>query len=464
MLSIASSQVRGARARGAARLGAARLATAAKHYDIPEAKLPKPRDFGQLNPPPRLMLGPGPSNAWPRVYTAMATPMVGHMDAHFIQLMEEAKELLRYTWQTKNLFTVPVSGTGSAAWEAAHANLTEYGDVTLCAVNGYFGERAVDMSSRYTNNVARIDRPWGEVFTLAEIKEAFAKYKPQLFWVAHAETSTGARQPLEGIAELCKEYDCLLVADSVTSIGGVPLFIDDWGIDAAYAGGQKALGIPPGMAPLTFGERALDKMSRRKEPVKNWYLDMNMIRKYMVSDGSGAPRSYHHTAPISMLYAFREGLKVLSEEGLENSWRRCAKAAAAARGSRARARARHPLRCAAAPRSRPATRAVPASAARHRTTAEFFWEGLAELGMQPHVAHEHRLPTLTTVKIPEGVDGKAVVKHCLDNYNIEIAGGLGALNGVVWRIGFMGFNSKKENVALLLAAFKSALKEQGKLK
>jgi alanine-glyoxylate transaminase/serine-glyoxylate transaminase/serine-pyruvate transaminase len=309
--------------RAPAARGAARFSAKAKEFTIPTAPIPPPRDFGQLNPPPRLMLGPGPSNAWPRVYTAMATPMVGHMDAHFIEKMEEAKELLRYVWQTKNLFTVPVSGTGSAAWEAAHANLTEYGDVTLCAVNGYFGERAVDMSSRYTNNVARIDRPWGEVFTLAELKDAFAKYKPQLFWIAHAETSTGACQPMEGIAELCKQYDCLLLADTVTSIGGVPLFIDDWGIDAAYAGGQKALGIPPGMAPLTFGERALDKMSRRKEPVKNWYLDMNMIRKYMVAS-DGAPRSYHHTAPISMLYAFREGLKILSEEKLENSWRRYA--------------------------------------------------------------------------------------------------------------------------------------------
>ncbi|KAJ1619458.1 pyridoxal phosphate-dependent transferase [Pavlovales sp. CCMP2436] len=388
--------------------------------NIPKAKLAPPPDFGQLNPPPRLMLGPGPSNAWPRVYTAMATPMVGHMDAHFIKLMEEAKDMLRYTWQTSNMFTIPVSGTGSAAWEAAHANLTEYGDVTLCAVNGYFGERAVDMSSRYTNNVVRIDRPWGEVFSLAEIREAFAKYKPQIFWIAHAETSTGACQPLEGIAALCKEYDCLLMADTVTSIGGVPLFIDDWGVDAAYAGGQKALGIPPGMAPLTFGERALEKMRRRKEPVKNWYLDMNMIIKYMVADGSGAPRSYHHTAPVSMLYAFREGLKILNEEGLENSWKR------------------------------------------HRETGEFFWEGLKELGLEPHVAHENRLPTLTTVKIPEGVDGKAVVKHCLDHYNIEIAGGLGALAGVVWRIGFMGYNSKKENVLLLCAAFKSALKAQGK--
>jgi len=412
----------GSSARAAA-LGSLRAFSTASPVDpayIPKAELPPPPDFGQLSPPPRLMLGPGPSNAHPRVYTAMATPMVGHMDAHFIQLMEEAKELLRYTWQTKNPFTVPVSGTGSAAWEAAHANLTEYGDVTLCAVNGYFGERAVDMSSRYTNNVARIDRPWGEVFTIDEIKAAFEKYKPQLFWIAHAETSTGARQPLEGIADLCKQYDCLLLTDTVTSIGGVPLFIDKWGIDAAYAGGQKALGIPPGMAPLTMGERALDKMSRRKEPVKNWYLDMNMIRKYMLAEGN-APRSYHHTAPISMLYAFREGLKVLSEETLEQSWQR------------------------------------------HRENGELFWEGLKEIGLEPHVDYKYRLPTLTTVKIPDGVDGKQVVNHCLQNYNIEIAGGLGQLAGKVWRIGFMGYNSKKENVLTLLGAFKTALKEQGKL-
>lgn len=411
--------------------------------DVPTAPV-----FKRLDPPPRLMLGPGPSNASPRVHAAMSLPQVGHMDAHFIGLMEETKDLLRYVWQTKNPFTVPMSGTGSLAWEAAHANLTEFGDVTLCCVNGYFGERAVDMSSRYTNNVARIDRPWGEVFTLDEIREGLTKYKPQLLWIAHAETSTGARQPMEGVAELCREHDCLLLMDTVTSIGGVPLFLDRWGVDAAYAGGQKALGIPPGMAPLTMGERSIEKMARRKEPVKNWYADLAMIRKYLEASGANAPRVYHHTAPISMLYAFREGLQILSEEGLEASWARCARRLADTEDTSHKG--------GTPPHSLPPS-------ARHQSNGELFWEGLAEIGLQPHVALEHRLPTLTTVKIPEGVDGKAVVKHCLDNYNIEIAGGLGELAGKVWRIGFMGYNSKKENVMLLLAAFKSALKEQGKL-
>mmetsp|Transcript_22431 Transcript_22431/g.80023 ORF Transcript_22431/g.80023 Transcript_22431/m.80023 type:complete len:418 (+) Transcript_22431:77-1330(+) len=377
---------------------------------------------GQLNPPKRLLLGPGPGNAHPRVHQAMALPQVGHMDAAFLKIMEDLKSLLRYVWQTDNAFTIPCSGTGSAAWEAAVANLTREGDTHLVFVNGYFGERHCDMAARYGAKIARVDKPWGEVFTLAEIEAACAAHKPDIVWFAHAETSTGACQPMVGISDIVRKHDALLMLDTVTSIGGVPLLLDEWGVDAAYAGGQKCLSCPPGIAPLTLGPRALAKMEAREnagDKTKNWYLDMNMIRRYLVVNDFGSPRVYHHTAPISMVYAFREALTVVAEEGLEASW------------------------------------------ARHRDTAEYFWSELDKIGLEPHVAHEHRLPSLTTVKIPPGVDGAKVVVYLRENFDIEIAGGLGALAGKVWRIGMMGYNSKRENAALCCAALREALAAQG---
>lgn len=296
------------------------------------------------------------------------------------------------------------------------------GDTHLVFVNGYFGERHCDMASRYGAKIARVDKPWGQVFTLSEIQAAIDEHKPQVVWMAHAETSTGACQPMDGVADAVRKYDGLLMLDTVTSIGGAPVLLDEWGVDAAYAGGQKCLSCPPGIAPLTLGPRALAKMEAREaagDVTKNWYLDMNMIRRYLVVNDFGSPRVYHHTAPITMAYAFREALTILAEEGLENSWQR------------------------------------------HREVAEFFWLRLAEIGLEPHVAHEHRLPSLTTVKIPEGVDGAAVVTHLRENFDMEIAGGLGQLAGKVWRIGLMGYNSKKENALLCVAALKDALTAQG---
>jgi len=377
---------------------------------------------GQLNPPKRLLMGPGPGNAHPRVHQAMALPQVGHMDAAFLEIVEELKGLLRYVWQTKNAFTVPCSGTGSAAWEAAVANLTREGDTHLVCVNGYFGERHCDMASRYGAKIQRIDKPWGEVFSLEEIEKACAEHKPDIVWMAHAETSTGAHQPMVGISDIVHKHGGLLMLDTVTSIGGVPLLLDEWGVDAAYAGGQKCLSCPPGIAPLTFGDRALEKMSQREakgDVTKNWYLDMNMIRRYLVVNDFGSPRVYHHTAPITMAYAMREALTIVAEEGLENSWDR------------------------------------------HRNVAEFFWQELAGIGLECHVDHQHRLPSLTTVKIPAGIDGAKVVTHLREKYDMEIAGGLGALAGKVWRIGTMGYNSKYENAALCTAALKDALTLQG---
>lgn len=369
-------------------------------------------EAAQLSMPPRLLLGPGPSNPDPRVLQALAANEVGHLDPAFIHLMNEVQELLRYVWQTDNRFTIPVSGTGSAAMEATLANCVEPGDVVLIGVNGYFGERLCDMASRYGADVRRVEKPWGEVFTLEEIRSALESHRPVILGIVHAETSTGALQPMEGLGRLCRDFNCLLLLDTVTSLGGVPVLLDEWQVDMAYSGSQKCLSCPPGIAPLTLGERAMEKLDKRKTPVANWYLDMTLVGKYW-----GSERTYHHTAPVNMNYALREALRLVAEEGLEHRWQR------------------------------------------HYENAELLWHGLAEIGIGCHVAREHRLPSLTTPMVPEGIDGKAVSSHLLHNYNIEIAGGLGQLAGKVWRIGLMGFNSRRENVTLLLTALEKTLGE-----
>ncbi len=364
----------------------------------------------QLNMPPRVLLGPGPANVNPRVLAAMSHPPVGHLDPNFLALMDEIQDLLRYTWQTENELTIAVSGTGSAAMEATLANVVEPEDVVLVGVKGYFGDRLVKMATRYGGDVRKITKTWGEAFTLEEIKQALETHRPKVLALVHAETSTGVRQPLEGVGELCQKYDCLLLADTVTSMGGVPLFIDQWGIDLAYSCSQKGIGCPPGASPFTMSPRAVAKLNSRSKPVTNWYLDMSLLTKYW-----GQDRVYHHTAPINMNYGLREALRLIAEEGLEQRWQR------------------------------------------HQKNAELLWEGLADLKLECHVSQEIRLPTLTTVRIPEGVNGKAVSSQLLKEYNIEIAGGLGELGGKVWRIGLMGYNSRPENVLLLLTALEKVL-------
>ncbi|MEC4806825.1 MAG: alanine--glyoxylate aminotransferase family protein [Jaaginema sp. PMC 1079.18] len=368
------------------------------------------RSTAQLEVPPRLLLGPGPCNAHPRVLQALTMRQVGHLDPSFLELMDEIQTLLRYAWQTHNEVTFPVSGTGSAAMEATLANIVEPGDVVLVGVKGYFGHRLVDMAGRYGADVRKIVKPWGQVFHLEELRQALETHRPAVLALVHAETSTGAKQPLEGVGELCREYNCLLLVDTVTSLGGVPLYLDAWGVDLAYSCSQKGLGCPPGASPFTMSPRAVEKLQARKTPVANWYLDMNLLCKYW-----GRDRTYHHTAPINMNYAFREALRLVCEEGLEARWQR------------------------------------------HQATAELLWEGLQDLGLECHVKREFRLPTLTTVRIPDGVDGKGVAQTLLHDYNIEIGNGLGELGGKVWRIGLMGFNSRPESVLLLLAALKKVL-------
>ncbi|WP_233133810.1 alanine--glyoxylate aminotransferase family protein [Synechococcus sp. BO 8801] len=360
--------------------------------------------------PERLLLGPGPSNAHPTVLQALARMPIGHLDPLYIDLMGEVQELLRYAWQTDNRLTIPMSGTGSAAMEATLANTIEPGDKVLVAVMGYFGQRLVDMAGRYRAEVVTIERPWGESFDLAELEAALTAHKPTILAMVHAETSTGVCQPMEGIGDLCRQHDCLLLLDTVTSLGAVPLHIDAWKVDLAYSCSQKGLSCPPGLGPFTMGPRAEAKLAARSGKVPNWYLDVSLLNKYWGSD-----RVYHHTAPVNMNFGMREALRLLAEEGLEAAW------------------------------------------ARHRSNAERLWAGLERLGLELHVSEPLRLATLTTVRIPEGVDGKAFSRHLLDRFGIEVGGGLGDLAGKVWRIGLMGYNSTPENVDRLLAIFESEL-------
>ena len=366
--------------------------------------------YPDLQTSPRVLLGPGPSQVHPRVLRALAQPTIGHLDPEFLRIMSETQDLLRYTFQTANPLTIPISGTGSAGMEAALCNFIEPGDKVLVGVNGYFGERLFEMAGRYGAKVDRLERPWGDVFTPGEIEDAVRGRGYKLVAVVHAETSTGALQPdVEAIAAAVHRHGALLVLDTVTSLGGVPVRIDAWDVDIAYSGSQKCLSCPPGLAPLTVGPRAREVLRARKTKVGSWYLDLTLVEQYW-----GSERTYHHTAPINMNYGLREALRLVAEEGLEARW------------------------------------------ARHRAHAETLWAGLEEIGFPPFVPAGHRNPTLTTCAI-RGIDDAAFRRRLLDDYNIEIAGGFGPLKGKVFRIGLMGFSSRRENVALLLAALRATM-------
>lgn len=368
------------------------------------------KQFLDLEMPPRVLLGPGPSMVDPRVLRAMATPLVGHLDPMFVQLMDQTKTLLRYLFQTENDLTIPVSGTGSAAMEAAVVNMVEPGDPVLVCVNGYFGLRLADMARRYGGEVETITRPWGEVFTADDLKPALAKRPARVVAIVHGETSSGTMQPIQEIAGVVHQQGGVLIVDTVASLGGAPFFVDAWDVDLCYSGGQKCLSVPPGISPITLGPRAVEKLDGRSTPVANWYLDLSMVRRYW-----GSERTYHHTAPITLNYALYEGLRLVAEETLEARW------------------------------------------ARHRQNAGLLWEGLEALDLTMHVPPEFRLPSLTTVRIPDGVDELSVRQQLMADYNIEISGGLGELKGRVWRIGLMGYSCRRENVLLVLAALDKAL-------
>lgn len=368
-------------------------------------------NYPELTRTERILLGPGPSMVHPRVLQAMASPLVGHLDPYFLEIMDQTQEMLRYVFETKNRLTIPISGTGSAAMEAAIANFVEPGTTVLICINGYFGSRLLDMARRYGGDVAAIYRPWGDIFAPSEIKDALFARPAKVVAIVNAETSTGALQPLDEIVKIVHAQGGILIADTVTSLGGIPVRADEVGIDVCYSGTQKCLSVPPGMGPITVGPRAEEILKGRSSPVSNWYLDLTMVQHYW-----GAERTYHHTAPISANFALYEGLRMVSEEGLEQRWRR------------------------------------------HRENAQLLWAGLEDLGLELHVPEGHRLPSLTTVRVPEGVDEAKVRARLLKEYNIEIAGGLGDLKGKIWRIGLMGYSSRPENVLLLLSALRRIMK------
>ena len=360
-------------------------------------------------------MGPGPSPVHPRVLRAMATPLVGHLDPAFIEVMDETQSLLRYAFGTANEWTIPVSGTGSAAMEAAIANLTEPGDVFLAPTNGYFGDRMAEMARRAGGEVVRVDAPWGEPLDPDAVEAALAEHDPDVVGFVHAETSTGVLQPeVSAITEAAHDRGALVIADTVTSLGGVELRVDDWGIDVAYAGGQKCLSCPPGASPLTLSADAMTKVRSRETPVRSWYLDLRLLADYW-----GDERAYHHTAPVTNVYALREALRIVAEEGLEARW------------------------------------------ARHRAVAGALKAGVEAMGLGLNPADDYWLASLNAVRLPDGVDDIAVIDHVLERYDLEVAAGLGALGGEILRVGCMGYGARPENVALVVTALADAFETLG---
>lgn len=369
---------------------------------------------GPLNPPSRLLLGPGPSDAHPRVLRAMATPLLGHLDPQFLEIMNGVQEMLRAVYETRNPVTFPISATGMAGMETCFVNLIEPGDRVVICVAGFFGQRMVEMANRAGAHVTVLERPWGEVFDFQHLRETLQKVRPKLLAIVQAETSTGAWQPLEGLGALCHEFDTLLVIDAVTALGCIPVALDAWQIDAVYSCSQKGLSCPSGLSPVSFSPRAVEVYSKRKTKVQSWYLDLNLVERYWNSE-----RFYHHTGPITMVYALYEGLRLVLEEGLEARW------------------------------------------ARHRRNHEALKAGLKALGLTYLANEKHQLPQLNVVRIPAGVDDLAVRKRLLSEFGIEIGGGLGEFKGKAWRIGLMGHNSRPDVVLLFLAALEQCLTSQG---
>ena len=370
--------------------------------------------FSDLNTPKRILMGPGPSNVHPRVLKAMATPLVGHLDPEFLKIMNEMQELLRKLFKTENRLTIPVSGTGSAGMETCLSNLIEEDDEVVVCVNGVFGQRMAEIVGRNRAKLTRVDAEWGETINIEKIADALKGKKVKLVAIVHAETSTGVRQPLEEISRRVHENGALFLVDTVTSLGGCPVEVDKWKIDACYSGTQKCLSAPPGLSPITFSENAIKVLEERKTKVPGWYLDMSMVKKYW-----GKERAYHHTAPISMIYALREALRLIFEEGLSKRF------------------SRHELN--------------------HRALAA----GLKAMGLDFLPLKEERLWMLNAVRVPEGVDDVRVRSKLLSDFSLEIGGGLGEFKGKLWRIGLMGESSTRANVLLFLTVLEQILAEEG---
>jgi len=368
-------------------------------------------------PPRRVLMGPGPSDVPPRVLAAMAQPTVGHLDPAFVDLMDSIKELLQYAFRTENRLTLPVSGPGSAGMEACFVNLVEPGDTVVVCVNGVFGGRMRENVLRCGGTAVAVEDDWGQPVDPAKLERALEEH-PEASLVAfvHAETSTGARSDVPTLVEIAHRHGCLAIVDTVTSLGGIPVEIDARGVDATYSGSQKCLSCVPGLSPVSFGPRAVERIESRTTPVQSWFLDMGLVMGYW---GSGQRRAYHHTAPVNALYALHEALVILREEGLENAWER------------------------------------------HRRNHMALCAGLEAMGLRLPVDEAARLPELNVVEVPAGVDEVAVRRRLLDEFSLEIGAGLGALTGRVWRIGLMGASSTPGHVILCLTALESVLGSEG---
>lgn len=371
-------------------------------------------EFRDIDPGERVLMGPGPSNVPARVIQAMSAPCIGYLDPYFLSVMDETQSLLRFLFQTENPLTIPVSGTGTAGMETCLVNLVEPGEEVVVCINGFFGIRMADIVRRLGGQLIRVDGEWGRAIDPEAVRKAVQGRSPKLLAVVHAETSTGVCQSIQDIASIAHNSGALLLVDMVTSLGGMEVAVDSMGIDAAYSGSQKCISCPPGLAPISFSPAAMKALDSRKTPVASFYLDMSMVHRYW-----GAERKYHHTAPINMIYALREALRIIAEEGLE------------------------------------------ARFARHQLNHRALVAGIEAMGLAMLVPKSERLPTLNAICIPEGADDVKVRKALLNDFGIEIGAGFGDLQGKIWRVGLMGHSSSRKNVFIFLSGLKSVLRSQG---
>ena len=372
------------------------------------------KEIRDIDPGERILMGPGPSGVSPRVLQAMSAPCIGYLDPYFFRVMDETQALLKAVFQTENDLTIPLSATGTAGMEASFVNVIEPGDEVVVCVTGFFGARMCEMVERMGGKLIRVDGEWGRAMDPDLARKAVQGRSPKVLAVVHAETSTGVCQPLQDLAGIAHQCGALFLVDTVTSLGGLDIGLDKIGIDIAYSASQKCLSCPPGLAPVSFNAKAIKAIENRKNPVPNWYLDMSLLKKYW-----GAERKYHHTVPINMIYAFREALRIVMEEGIETRF------------------------------------------ARHRLNHRALVAGVEAMGLSMLVPETERLPSLNTIRIPDGADDLRVRKTLLNDFSLEIGGGLGKFAGKAWRVGLMGHSSSRKNVVLFLSALTSILKAQG---